>query len=151
MKASELKRFAVLGDLSEEERDDVLAQLEPRLLACGETLFHEGDPSDALVLLEAGALRLTSRRSGEQAAIGPGMALGALALFAVGRREVTAVATEASSVLLLPRRAYRRLVMDCPGAACRIAESVLAELAGLMRVALDPGVTGRLDRRRRGH
>jgi hypothetical protein len=39
---------------------------------------------------------------------------------------------------VLRRSAFRRFVDDAPRAACRLAEAIAAELAGLVRAQLDP-------------
>lgn len=129
MRRSELKRFALLADLADSERDDLAALLQERELAEGETLFEEGQEADTLVLVVRGTLRLSSSRTHEKGTLGAGETLGALALFRVGTREATAVAGDAANVLLLSRSDYRRLVADHSRTACRLAESVLARVA----------------------
>jgi CRP-like cAMP-binding protein len=129
----ELKRFAVLAECSDEDREAIAPLLEERQLRAGSPLFREGSESEALVLVAEGALRLESRRAGELGTLGPGGALGGVALVLAGKREVSAVAASPSRLWLLDRAAFRRLVADAPRAACRIAEGVLAQLAGALR------------------
>ncbi len=140
MRPGDLKRFAVFADLSEEEQEEVAEQLEDMRLEEGQTLFQEGEEGDGLVLLESGALRLHSGRSDESAVVEAGACLGGISLFAVGRREITATATRAGRVLLLRRAGYRRLVSDCPRAACRLTETILSEVASLARRAVVRGL-----------
>ena len=137
MSAVELKRFALLGELSEEERELVAEELEPATLREGDRLFTEGEESHGLVLVVEGRFRLESRRVGVLGTAHPGQALGAASLVAIGPREASAVAETTSRVLLLRRSAFRRLALDAPGAACRLAEAVAAELAALVRAELD--------------
>ncbi len=146
MKAAELKRFAVFADLSEEEQEEVASQLEPRRLAAGETLFVEGGEGDGLILLQEGALRLETQRTGERATVEAGACLGGLSLLSIGPRQVTATATRPTRFLLLRRAGYRRLVADCPRAACRLTETILAEVTGLARRSLDGLLAGPVDR-----
>lgn len=139
MRPDELKRFGLLAELSEEERELLVEILEERELPDGKSVFREGMEADGLVLLHAGQLKLKSRRAGD--VIGTLEApqhLGAAALFTLGKREVTALAEGPATVWLLSRSGLARLLEDAPRAAFRIAEAVAAELAGLVRQRLDP-------------
>lgn len=136
MSSWDLKRFALLADLADDERANLAACLEERRLVAEETLFEEGEEADALVLLAAGALRLSSSRTGEPGTLIAGHSLGCLALFRVGAREVTATAVDEARVLILTRSNYRRLAEDHPRTACRLNEAVLAQLAQRSRAAL---------------
>lgn len=139
MSAWDLKRFPVLSDLAEEERAGIASCLEERAVPPGETLFREGEEADSLVLLATGSLRLSSSRTTPDASgtVLPGASLGCLALFRVGTREATATAGDDTRVLVLSRSNYRRLADDHPRAACRLAESVLVQVAQCSRAALD--------------
>src|SRR5690606_6765728 len=109
---------------------------EERDLSPDETLFVEGEEADALVLVTSGTVHLSSSRAPERATVGPGTVLGACALFAVGSREVSAVAAERARVLLLRREEYLRAAEDAPRVACRIAMAIAGELAGQARAAV---------------
>ena len=135
--APELKAFALLAELSEEERELVTDLLEHVELDPGEQLFCEGQEAECLVLIEKGTLDLTSARAGALGQVGAGESLGALALVAVGPREITAVAGEAASIWVLSRESFRRLCEDAPRAACRILEAALADFAAAVREGLD--------------
>lgn len=137
MTEPELKRFAVLADLSEDERSLVSDLLESRDLSDGETLFLEGDEADALVLILSGRLRLSSRHCEATGELQAGASLGALSLVQVGSREVEAVSVGASEVRVLRREDFRRLVDDDARIACRIVESILADVAVQARAALE--------------
>jgi CRP-like cAMP-binding protein len=134
--ATELKPFALFGDLGDGEREELAALLEPRDLSVGETLFVEGEESDALVLVLRGSVELASRRSVEKIAVGAGGTIGLLALFAVGARETSAVGIDASDLLLLRREEFLRFAEDHPRAAFRIAAAVAAEVAQHARAVL---------------
>lgn len=135
--AVELKVFALLAELSEDERELVSELLDRVSLDDGEQLFAEGQESDGLVLVERGALRLGSSRGGALGELPAGESLGAVALVCVGPREATAVACGATRVAVLSRESFRRLAEDSPRAACRILEAALADLAGAVRDGLD--------------
>jgi CRP-like cAMP-binding protein len=133
----DLKAFALLGDLAEDERELVAELLEGQDLDAGEQLFCEGQEAEGLVLVERGALELSSARAGELGQLSEGECLGAVSLVAVGPREATAVAAGETRVWVLSRESFRRLAEDAPRAACRILEGALADLAGAVREGLD--------------
>jgi CRP-like cAMP-binding protein len=133
----DLKAFALLAELTGEEREIVTELLERTELDPGEQLFCEGQEAEGLVLIETGTLDLTSARAGALGQVGAGDSLGAVALVAVGPREVTAVASEAACIWMLSRESFRRLCEDSPRAACRILEAALADFAAAAREGLD--------------
>jgi CRP-like cAMP-binding protein len=133
----DLKAFALLAELREEERELVTDLLERTELEPGEQLFCEGQEAEGLVLIETGTLDLTSARAGALGQVGAGDCVGAVALVAVGPREVTAVASEAACIWMLSRESFLRLCEDSPRAACRILEAALADFAGAARESLD--------------
>jgi CRP-like cAMP-binding protein len=138
VRPEDLKHFALLAELSDEDREVLVELLEERVLPDGKSIFREGAEGDGLVLLQAGQLRLESRRAGD--VIGTLEApqhLGAASLFGLGKREVTALAQGPATVWLLSRSGLARLLEDAPRAAFRIAEAVAAELSGLVRQRLD--------------
>ncbi len=138
MKSDVLKRFAMLVEFSEDERESLAGLLEKRQLPNGKSAFREGAEGEGLVLLEEGRLKLKSRRTG--AVVGSLEAhqhLGAASLFALGKREVTALADGPCTIWTLSRSGFSRLVDDDPRAAFRLAEAVASELVTLMRASLD--------------
>lgn len=137
MSALDLKLFALLAELGEEERELVADLLEPVDLDKGEQLFAEGQQAEGLYLVERGTLELSSQRVGALGQAAPGDALGSLSLVAVGTREATAVASDRARLWLLSRESFRRLAYDAPRAACRILEAALVDFAGAVREELD--------------
>lgn len=133
MNAAELKRFAVLQELSEEERESIEEILEERSLAANETLFAEGDEAESLVLVESGELILAAGR--ESGFAKAGTSLGELSLFSFGTRKVRAVSRGTTTVWLLRREDFRRFVEDHPHTAFRVAEAILKTIAERAREA----------------
>jgi len=133
----DLKRHALFAQLNDDEREVVASLLDERKLLEGKSAFREGSESEGLVLLESGRLKLRSRRTpGVLGTLEAPDHLGAASLFALGQREVTALAEGPCTIWILSRSALSRLVDDCPRAAFRLAEAVAAELAGLARQGL---------------
>jgi len=133
----DLKRFDLLSEFGEEDREVFFELLEEQQIAKGRRVFSEGSESEGLVLVEVGSVRVESRRGGQPEILEAGSALGTLSLVAVGPRESTIFAETACTVHLLPRTAYRRLADDYPRTACRLVEAIVEDVAGLSRSALD--------------
>lgn len=137
MNANGLKEFPLFAEFNDEDREVLFDLLEDRSIPKGRRIFSEGAEADGLVLLVSGTARLESKRGIEPELLPSGNVLGAVSLVSMGPREVTAFADEACQVLLFPRTSWRRLVDDHPRTACRLAEAMLLELAGLVRLGLD--------------
>ncbi|HPG26500.1 MAG: cyclic nucleotide-binding domain-containing protein [Spirochaetaceae bacterium] len=143
MRPERLKRFSLFAEFNEEDRDALVELLEERRLPAGKSAFREGSEAEGLVLLVEGRLKLKSRRTG--GVIGTIEAcqhLGAASLFALGPREVTALADGPCTIWLLPRSGLPRLADDAPRTAFRLAEAVASELAGLARRGVRAAIDG---------
>lgn len=139
MNADTLKTFSLLAQFNDDEREALAELLEERILLNGKSAFREGSEGDGLVLLEQGRLKLKSRRTGT--VIGCLEApehLGAVSLFTLGTREVTALADGPCTISTLSRSGLSRLLEDSPRAAYRLAEAVAVETVSLIRTGLDP-------------
>ncbi len=137
MSGVELKRFALFAEFTDADCEALMEVLEAAAVPADRRLFSEGGESDGLALLMDGTVQLESRRLGGQAEVGPGTALGALSLVAMGPRESTVVTTAPCDILWLRRSDLRRLVDDAPRTACRLLEAIASEFAGLVRADLD--------------
>ena len=132
-----LKRFALLTEFSEEDREALAELLEERRLPDGKSIFREGMEAEGLILLVEGRLRLKSNRTGFVLGVLEAPAhLGAASLFSFGKREVSALAEGPAVVQTLPRTGLPRLAEDAPRAAFRLAEAIAGELAGLARESI---------------
>lgn len=120
--------------MDEPSLDMCAAALRPRRFRKGETIFHAGDPGDALFIVSDGAVKITiPSDDGSEAAIlttiGPGGFFGELSLLDGAPRSATAVALEPTTTNVLRRDAFDALVDTQP--AVRRAMSVA--LAGEIR------------------
>jgi len=138
--ASDLKRFPLLAELSDDDRDALFGVLELQTLRRGRSVYRETGEADGLVLVLSGSVRLSSRHSeaDDLGMLGEGTILGTASLLAIGPREATAKAEADCEVALLSRNAYRRLVEDYPRTACRLTEAIARDLSSLLREALEP-------------
>ena len=136
MSERDLKRLQLLAELHDEDREVIAARLEPLSLEAGSVVFDEGEPGEGALFLVEGEIRLGSSRTPGTSLLGPGSALGALALATAGPREARAETTSRCELLVLRRSAFRRFCDDEPRAACRLLEAILRETTRLGRAAL---------------
>lgn len=129
-----LRRCGLFAGLDDTSLDLVAAALRPRRFRRGETIFHAGDPGDALFIVASGQVKITiPPDDGSEPAIlttiGPGGFFGELALLDGARRSATAVALDAVATEVLRRDAFDRLVDGQPP----LRRALLATLAGEVR------------------
>jgi len=129
-----LRACRLFGGMDDASLELVGDALRPRHFRRGETLFHVGDPGDALYVVASGNIKITlPPEDGSEPAIlttiGPGGFFGELALLDGGRRSATAVALDAVTTLILRRDSLDRLVDDQP----ELRRALLAALAGEIR------------------
>lgn len=117
------------------------AQLEWLEVEADVTLFREGEPADALLLVLDGRVALSTGH-GLAGECGPGAALGPLSLVGDGPRQATARTGCRCRIVRLHRDAYRALRRSAPEAACALLENIVRESAALARDALDASAPG---------
>ena len=127
--------------LGEDERRSVLSAARRRRFARGETLFHEGDPGDAMHLIEKGrvALRVTTPM-GDTATLnvlGPGDYFGELAIVSPAPRNSTVVALEPVETLSLHRDQLNALRAKHPDLDRMLLDAVVGEVRRLSRQLLE--------------
>lgn len=109
----------LLDELSQQVRDEVLKGARRRRFEKRQALFHEGDPSDGLHLMQRGwvAVRLTTPVGDVStvAVVGPGEPLGEQSLLEDhGRRLTSAVALTPVETLYLSREVFDELRQRFP-------------------------------------
>ena len=124
----------LFAGLDETRLDLVVGALRARRFRRGETIFHGGDPGDALFIVSSGSVKiLVTPEDGSEPAIltvvGPGGFFGELALLDGAARSATAVAVERVETLVLRRDAFDHLVDDDAG----IRRALLGALASEIR------------------
>lgn len=129
-----LRRCGLFAGLDDPSLELVADALRPRRFRRGETIFHAGDPGDALFVVASGQVKITiPPDDGSEPAIlttiGPGGFFGELALLDGARRSATAVALDAVTTEVLRRDAFDRLVDEQPP----LRRALLAALAGEVR------------------
>ena len=115
----------------------IARHLRRRRFRRGETIFHQGDPGDALHIVSSGAVKIVlPSLDGEEAIIATlrsGDFFGELALLDGAPRSATAIALEATETWTLPRAAFLNM-LDQDKA---LRESLLAGLARELRRVTD--------------
>ena len=121
-----LEDFALFRTLSSEQRSKVLSAMVCKDLVRGQMLVAQGGPSDSLFVVLHGALAV--RRTGilePIAELRAGELVGEIGFFANAPRTANVIAIRDTSVLVLTRTAYQKLVEEAPA----IVEALLAALA----------------------
>jgi CRP/FNR family cyclic AMP-dependent transcriptional regulator len=99
----------------------------------GETIFHVGDPGDALFIVISGSIKITlPADTGDEAILAtlrPGDFFGELALLDGAPRSATAVAIEPTETYILARDRFREMIATEPV----MREALLATLAAEVR------------------
>jgi CRP-like cAMP-binding protein len=112
-----------------------------RRLAAGQVLFLAGDPSDHLVIVMSGRLRvLVSSERGDEfvlTVLTDGDVVGELALFDGEPRSASVDALDATTVLLLPAAHVRDALAGCPAALLAVIRQLTGEVRRLTGGAAD--------------
>jgi CRP/FNR family transcriptional regulator, cyclic AMP receptor protein len=129
-----LRACRLFRDLDDASLALVAAALRTRRFRRAETVFHAGDPGDALFIVAEGKVKITiPPDDGSEPAIlttiGPGGFFGELALLDGAPRSATAVALETVEARVLRRDAFDVLVDSQP----TLRRALLATLAGELR------------------
>ena len=140
----DLKRFALLADLDDTDREVLAQELVVRELEMGARLFDRGDTSESLLLVMEGCVRVRSGSIGEFTDLTAGACIGALSLTGEGLRETRADTTERTRLFELSRQGFEHLVVTEPRTACRLLQVVLRDqVAILYEAAVALGAEGR--------
>lgn len=131
-----LARSAQLARLDSAARGEVLAHAGRFALDAGDVLFRQGDPADALYILESGRLAIETRLPGDDSAalspILPGEVVGEFALLDDAPRSARVTAREPSSGWRIGRARFQAALADAQPGTVRLA----AELRRLVAVRL---------------
>ena len=128
-----LAAIPVFGGLDEEGLSNLSRGMRIRRFRRGETVFHVGDPGDALFIVMSGSIKITlPADSGDEAILAtlrPGDFFGELALLDGAPRSATAIAIEATETYVLPRDRFRDLIATEPV----MRDALLATMAAEVR------------------
>jgi CRP-like cAMP-binding protein len=119
---------ALFEALSPRERETVLKHGRRKVLYRGQTLFNQGSKHDGIYLIETGRFRVFySAPSGREITLAywnPGNFVGGPEVFGGGVHQWSGVATSNSSVVQLPGKELRALVVEVPSLAIGLIEGL---------------------------
>jgi CRP/FNR family cyclic AMP-dependent transcriptional regulator len=129
-----LRACRLFTDMDATSLDLCASALRTRRFRRGETIFHAGDPGDALFIIASGSVKITiPPDDGSEPAIlttiGPGGFFGELSLLDGAARSATAVALDSVEAHVLRRDIFDRLLDKEPA----VRTALLAALAGEIR------------------
>ena len=131
-----LKQFALFQDLLDEELELLGSLLEEQQLTPGRRILRQGEEAESLVLVLEGTVKFETDDGDEETMEAP-LAFGASSLVASGPRIATVTTASPSRVATLSRTAFHRFADDAPRGAVRVLESLVTDMAGLLRQSLD--------------
>jgi CRP/FNR family cyclic AMP-dependent transcriptional regulator len=134
-------QWPLLGVLSDSDRRELLQRARRRRFARQEIVFHEGDPGDALHLVEKGhvAIRIHTPL-GDVATVRivrPGEFFGELAVIAPGPRNATAVALDPTDTLVVDRAQLTELREQHAHVDTMLIEALASEVRRLAQQLVD--------------
>jgi CRP/FNR family transcriptional regulator, cyclic AMP receptor protein len=139
--AEELTAIGLFDGISPAELAKLAERAVPRRLAAGQLLFTAGEPSEHLVLVRRGRLRvLVSSERGDElvlTVLGAGDVLGELSVFDELPRSAGVEALDDAEVLLLPATAVRSVVVANPTALLAVTQQLAGQVRRLTGSAAD--------------
>ena len=123
----------LFAGLADPALDELARESRTRRYAAGQVLWNEGDPGEALLVLEEGQLRV-SRFTGAGvevvlSVVEAPAALGELALLDGAPRDASVIAQQPVTVRLVPRSTFQDLLRREPA----VVDGLLRTLAGMVR------------------
>ncbi len=132
-----LQAIPLFSGLSNAELETIAGIVRRISLPKGTLVFAEGDPGDALYLVEEGKVRISKVLSGvgeEALAIfGPGSVFGEMAVLDGGRRSADAIVHEDARLLVIDRERFHALLARDKELAYQVLSVFVRTLAGRVR------------------
>lgn len=138
--STSLTSIDIFRDLSPSERVALAAELETLRLVRGEILVQQGDPAEALFIVESGRFEVSVAGHGTPIAqLGAGAPIGEIAFLAGGTRTATVTAIRDSVVTKVTRTQFDCLCAQYPNIwpqlSAALARRLADQTAGLAAVA----------------
>ena len=132
-----LQGVYLFGDLTPEERGELVKVAEPMTLPAGTRLFSAGDPATAFYLIKNGSVRITTQSShGEPigvATLASGSHFGEMALVDGAQRSATAETLEATAIFRFDYDRVRTVLERSPAMAAKLFRSLARFLSNRLR------------------
>jgi CRP/FNR family cyclic AMP-dependent transcriptional regulator len=133
--ADELATIELFGEVERSVVESLARHAVVRRLASGQVLFVAGDPSDHLVVVRSGRLRvLVSSERGDElvlTVLGAGEALGELSVIDGLPRSATVEALGATVLVLIPAAQVRDVLTASPAALLAVTVQLAAQVRRL--------------------
>jgi hypothetical protein len=133
----QLRRMKIFAEMDHAQLTSLLSYLEQITVPQFATLFHKGEPGDAMYSVLEGELRAREMRGGREITIltlGVGETFGEMALLIEGERTSDIVANAPSKLLKLPARAFVQITREAPALATPFLLAISRMLAHRARV-----------------
>ena len=134
-------RWPVLGSIPEPQLRELLSVARRRRFSRHEVIFHEGDPGDAVHLIDQGrvALRVTTPLGDTVTLriLGPGSLFGELAILDPAPRNATVVALERTHTLALHRDHFEAMRRQHPEVDRMLLDALVSEVRRLSTQLLE--------------
>lgn len=133
--------WPLLDVLSPEDRRRLLSLARRRRFDRGEVVFHEGDPGDALHLIQKGHVSIKRTTPlGDVAlllVLGPGDIFGELAVVAPAPRNATVMAVDGAETLVLHSSVFDELRVTHPAVDRVLVQALASEVRRLSAMLVD--------------
>jgi len=136
-----IRDLPLLARLPDDDLKALASRGRVRRFNAGTTIFHEGDPGDAIYVVVDGRIRM-SRLSGSGteatlALIGPGDCTGELSLFDGKPRSATATAMQATRTFVVSREDFVNWIKERPGASLALLETLSLRIRRTNEIVTD--------------
>lgn len=125
-----LERVPTLHLLSRQALRILAIGAQSRYVHGGEILFNAGEEAEGGYVVQEGSFNLMPESAGEEkaAVVGPCTLLGEVALFTESQRMATATALEPSTVLLISRPLFLKMLDSFPESARKLRDAFAGRL-----------------------
>jgi CRP-like cAMP-binding protein len=135
-----LRGIGIFQELTAEDIDQVAGLIKERRLSKGATLFRQGDPGDALFVVQSGKVEIQVRSTEDGidktiAFFGPGGAFGEMALLTGAPRSATALVVEDATLLFISKEDFEAYLATSPVVMRRMMQ-VMAQRQNEVNVRL---------------
>jgi CRP-like cAMP-binding protein len=125
----------LFNEMPDEELDDLTSLAQIKQVAKDTTIFHAGDPADAVYVVASGRVKVVVTSSdGKEfilTVLGPGQVFGEMALLESTTRSASVITLSAVELLAINRSDFQRLLDSNP----RISQRLMAILSRRLRRA----------------
>ena len=132
-----IQQLDLFSSFSVDEIDILVKHAKIRSLDEGEFLFHQGDEGDFLAIVIEGRIEITKHTQNDTpvaiASLSHGATLGEMALIDHETRSASAVAGEPSTVFVLSRQNFDRIVDQAPRCGVRLIQKIAKILSANIR------------------